>query len=128
MLFRSPDSQAFLVGRRQRLAGICALDICGFAALSFSPSDSENLPHGDRPDFSENNMRLMTAFLLLAMSATCQAEDTANWKAGVATVAITPRQSMWMVDTPRARSPPKERCPNCTRKRSQLKTRTGREQ
>ena len=41
-------------------------------------------------------MRLMTAFLLLAMSATCQAEDTANWKAGVATVAITPRQSMWM--------------------------------
>ncbi len=38
---------------------------------------------------------LNSLLIIVAASATCQAED-AEWKVGVATVAITPRQPMWM--------------------------------
>ncbi len=44
-------------------------------------------------------MSLSFVFVLAAMSSTLsatRAEEPAVWKAGVATVAITPRQSMWM--------------------------------
>lgn len=34
--------------------------------------------------------------VVLAMVATCRGEDTLKWKAGVATVVVTPSQSMWM--------------------------------
>ena len=41
-------------------------------------------------------MRWICVIVLIATSATCRADDAEEWKAGVATVAITPRQPMWM--------------------------------